>query len=276
MAKIGERTALKVVRGTRFGVYLDGGDLGEVLLPRKEVPVKCAEGELVEVFIYTDSEDRLVATTKTPTVMPGEFGKLRVVETNAVGAFLDWGLDKDLLVPFREQRTRMERGRQYLVMVRVDEGSGRMIATSRYGKFLDQTPPPWRMGDEVALLIDGRTPMGYRAIINGTHTGMLFSNEVFQPLHPGERMTGYIAGVREDGKVDLTLHPPGRARVDDLEERILMEIKARGGYWALGDHSPAAEIHDELGVSKRTFKQATGALFRKRRILIEDGGLRMV
>lgn len=276
MAKIGERTGLKVVRETRFGVYVDGGELGEVLLPRKEMPEQWEVGEDVEVFVYTDSEDRLVATTKVPLVMPGDFGRLRVVAATPVGAFLDWGLAKDLLVPFREQKSSMETGRSYVVMVRVDEESGRLIGTTRFGRYLDLVPPPWRAGDEVSLLAFGKTPMGYKAIINGTHTGLLFANEVFQPLQPGERLTGYIAAVREDGKIDLTLHPPGRARVDSLEERILLEIKARGGYWALGDESPAEEIHRELGVSKRTFKQAAGALFRKRRISLEDGGMRMV
>lgn len=276
MAKIGEQTRLQMIKDTRFGVFLDGGDLGEVLLPRKELPTQWKIGEMVEVFLYTDSEDRPVATTRKPLLLPGQFGRLRVVASTPVGAFLDWGLAKDLLVPFREQKARMEVGKFYVVHVRVDEESGRIVATTRIGRHLDLTPPPWQAGDEVALLIYGKTPMGYKAIIGSSHTGLLFGNEVFQPLQPGERLTGYIAGLREDGKIDLSLHPPGRARVNALEEQILMEIKARGGYWAINDNSPAAEIHQELGVSKRNFKQATGALFRKRQITLEPDGIRLV
>jgi len=276
MAKLGEQTRLKMLRETRFGVYLDGGELGEILLPRKELPAQWSIGEAVEVFIYTDSEDRVVATTLTPKLLPGQCGRLRVVATTPVGAFVDWGLAKDLLVPFREQRTRMETGRSYVVMVRVDEESQRLIGTARLSRHLDLTPPPWQAGDAVELLIIGRTPMGYQAVIAGTHTGMLFADEVFQPLQPGEKVAAYIAEIRDDRKIDLTLHPPGRARVNALEERILMEIKARGGYWALCDTTPAAEIHNELGVSKRTFKQAAGALFRKRHIALEPGGMRLV
>lgn len=275
MAKLGEQTRLEMLRETRFGVYLDGGELGEILLPRKELPAQWSLGEAVDVFIYTDSEDRVVATTRQPKLLPGQCGRLKVLDVTPVGAFLDWGLAKDLLVPFREQRIRMETGRFYVVMVRVDEESQRLIGTTRLTRHLDLTPPPWRAGDAVELLVIGRTPLGYQAVIAGTHTGLLFGGEVFQPLQPGEKLTGYIATVREDGKIDLSLHPPGRSRVDELERRILMEIKARGGYWALCDSSPAEEIHHELGVSKRTFKQAAGALLKKRRIVLEPDGMRL-
>ena len=276
MAKIGERGKLQILREVPFGVFLDGGELGEILLPRREMPVKWALGEAVDVFIYNDSEDRPVATLKQPSVMPGQFGRLRVLAVTPVGAFLDWGLPKDLLVPFREQKARMEVGKSYVVMVRVDEASQRIVATTRLGRHLDLTPPPWRSGDAVELIIYGKTPMGYKAIIDGSHSGLVFANDVFQPLQPGEKLKGYIAAMREDGKIDLTLHPPGRARVSGLEEQILAELAARGGYWALCDSSPADEIHRELGVSKRTFKQATGALFRKQQIALEPKGMRLL
>jgi predicted RNA-binding protein (virulence factor B family) len=275
MAKIGERASLKILREVAFGVFLDGGELGEILLPRREMPAKWAIDGMVDVFIYTDSEDRPVATLKQPLVMPGQFGRLRVVALTPVGAFLDWGLPKDLLVPFREQKARMELGKSYVVFVRVDENSQRIIASTRLGRHLDLAPPPWREGAAVDLLVYGKTPLGYKAIIGGSHSGMLFANDVFQPLQPGEKLTGYIAAVRPDGKIDLTLHPPGRARVSGLEAQILAELAARGGFWALCDNSPAAEIHRELGVSKRTFKQATGALYRKQQILIEEKGIRL-
>jgi predicted RNA-binding protein (virulence factor B family) len=276
MAKIGERASLKILREMTFGVFLDGGELGEILLPRREMPAKWELGGLVDVFLYNDSEDRPVATLKQPLLLPGQFGRLRVVALTPVGAFLDWGLPKDLLVPFREQKARMEIGKSYVVLVRVDETSRRILATTRLGRHLDLTPPPWREGEEVDLIVYGKTPLGYKAIIGGSHSGLIFATDVFQPLQPGEKLKGYIAAVREDGKIDLTLHPPGRARVTGLEGQILAELAARGGYWALCDNSPAAEIHSELGVSKRTFKQATGALFRKHKITLEPKGIRLI
>jgi len=276
MAMMGERVKLVILREKPFGLYLEGGELGEVLLPRREMPATWQIGGLVDVFIYRDSEDRPVATLQQPKAMPGEFARLRVVELTPVGAFLDWGLPKDLLVPFREQKTRMEVGHFYLVYVRLDDASGRIVATTRLGLHLDLTPPLWRGGEAVDLILYGKTPLGYKAIINGSHSGLLFANEVFQSMQPGERVKGYIAALRPDGKIDLTLHPPGRERVSDLERQILAELAARGGFWALGDHSPAEEIHSELGVSKRTFKQATGTLLRKRAIELSDKGIRLV
>ncbi|MDP3851873.1 MAG: S1-like domain-containing RNA-binding protein [Luteolibacter sp.] len=275
MANIGERASLKILREKSFGLYLDGGQLGEVLLPHREVPKDNVLGGFLDVFLYTDSEDRPVATLLTPKAMPGDFAKLKCVDVTGVGAFLDWGLAKELLVPFREQTTRMEPGKNYLVHVHVDPVSGRIIASARLPRHLDLTPHTFRAGDEVDLIIFGKTDLGYKAIINGSHSGLLFSEGVFQPLQPGEKTRGYISGIREDGKIDLTLHAPGRARVTDLEERILAELGARGGFWSIGDHSSAAEIHEELGVSKRTFKQTIGALLKKRLLQIEDRGIRL-
>lgn len=276
MAKIGERASLKILREKSFGLYLDGGELGEVLLPHREIPKDNVIGANLDVFIYTDSEDRPVATVHMPKAMPGQFAKLKCVAVTGVGAFLDWGLAKELLVPFREQIGRMEEGKTYLVHVHVDEVSGRIIASARIARQLDRTPHGHQPGDEVDLIIFGKTDLGYKAIINNAHSGLLFAEGVFQELRPGEQMKGYISTVRPDGKIDLTLHAPGRAKVQGLEERIQAELQARGGFWSLGDHSSAAEIHDELGVSKRTFKQAIGALWKKRRILIEDRGIRLV
>lgn len=275
MAKIGERAALTVLREKSFGLYLDGGELGEVLLPHKEVPPDNVIGQPLDVFLYTDSEDRPVATTRIPKAMPGEIARLKCVAVTEFGAFLDWGLAKDLLVPFREQAGRMEVGRFYVVLVRLDEVSGRIVATTRIARHLDRTPHDYRPGDEVALVIFGKTDLGYKAAVNARHSGMLFAERVFQDLRPGEKLTGYIAAVRPDGKLDLSLDPPGRARVATLEERILAELNARGGFWAIGDHSPAEEIRDELGVSKRTFKQALGALLRKQLVQIGERGIRL-
>lgn len=275
VARIGERALLNVLREKPFGLYLEGGDeLGEILLPRREMPASWEIGQPLDVFIYRDSEDRPVATTRSPKALPGTFARLQCVAATHVGAFLDWGLAKELLVPFREQKSRMEPGKHYLVHVHVDETSGRIVASTRLSRFLDLSQPNYAPGDAVELVIFGKSPLGYKAIINGTHSGLLFAEKVFQKLQPGERVKGYIAHIRDDGKIDLSLHPPGREKVDTLEQRILSELKARGGFWAIGDHSPASEIHDELGVSKRTFKQTLGALLRKKAILIEEKGIR--
>lgn len=275
VAEIGKRAVLEILREQPFGVFLDGGELGEVLLPRREMPPKWQIGGLVDVFLYNDSEDRPVATLKHPLAMPGEFARLRVIASTAVGAFLDWGLPKDLLVPFREQKTRMEVGKSYIVHLHVDQETGRIVASTRLSRYLDQSPPPWKPGDPVDLMAYGKTELGYKAIIANTHSGLLFADQVFQEIRPGERLKGFVAGIRPDGKIDLRLQPPGRGRVDDLEAAILREIEARGGFWAIGDHTPAAEVRSELGVSKRTFKQATGALLRKRKITISEKGLRL-
>lgn len=275
MTNIGTRALLTIIREKPVGVYLDAGNLGEILLPRREMPKEWAIGGQVDVFIYLDSEDRLVATLKKPRAMPGEFAKLTCIAVTPVGAFIDWGLPKDLLVPFREQKTRMEVGKSYLVKVMVDEESRRIVATTRIARHIDKTPAFYATGDEVDLTVYGKTPMGYKAIVNNAHTGLIFANEVFQELALGEKLKGWIAGVRVDGKIDLSLHPPGRSRVDDLEKQIMGELVARGGFWALTDKSPAEEIYEELGVSKRTFKQTLGALLKKRLVTHTETGIRL-
>lgn len=275
MANIGERASLQILHEKTFGLFLDGGELGEILLPRREMPVRWNLGDFVDVFLYLDSEDRQVATLKAPKVMPGQFARLKCVAVTGVGAFLDWGLPKDLMVPFREQKIRMEIGKNYIVHVHLDEQTGRIIASTRIARHMDLTPPDFRLEQEVDLIIFGKTDLGYKAIINGTHSGLIFANEVFQDLQPGEALKGYITALRPDGKINLSLHAAGRAKIDDLEGQILAELEARGGFWSLGDHSPADEINAELGVSKRAFKQATGALWKRGKIAIENNGIRL-
>ncbi len=276
MATIGERASLQILHEKTFGLFLDGGELGEILLPHREIPRGSSIGEFLDVFLYLDSEDRQVATLKTPKVMPGQFARLKCVAVTGVGAFLDWGLPKDLLVPFREQKVRMDVGKSYIVHVHLDEQTGRIIASTRIARHMDQTPHQFRVEQEVDLIVFGKTDLGYKAIINGSHSGLIFANDVFQDLQPGESLKGYIAAIRPDGKIDLSLHAAGRAKVEGLEGQILAELDARGGFWPIGDHSSAAEINEELGVSKRTFKQATGALFKKGKITIEKNGIRRV
>jgi predicted RNA-binding protein (virulence factor B family) len=275
MATIGDWVALKSVREHTAGVYLDAGDLGEVLLPRREIPDGYQAGEEVTVFLHTDSEDRPVACARRPRVMPGAWGMLKCVSISKVGAFMDWGLAKDLLVPFREQTTRMIEGRSYAVWVKVDAVSRRIIGTMRITRQLDRITHRLHAGDSVELVVYGKSPLGYKAVVNGAWSGLLFADDVFEDLRLGERRDGYVRTVRSDGKLDVSLQPPGRARVDDLEKQILAELKARGGFWAIGDHTPAEEIREELGVSKRTFKQAVGALLKRRRIRMDERGLRL-
>jgi len=277
MPKIGERVALTVLREAPPGVFLDGGDeLGEVLLPRRELPPVWKLGGLVRVFLYTDSEDRPIATCKRPKAMPGEFAYLECVAVSGVGAFVNWGLQKDLLVPFREQKDPMEVGRSYVVHVHLDPESDRVVASRRLNRYLSQEPPSYAEGEEVDLILFGKTDLGYKAIINGKHSGVLFENEVHRRLRAGEETKGYIVQVRSDGKIDLSLYPPGRARIDDLEMRIEDELIKRGGSWELCDSSSPEQINKALGVSKKAFKQATGALFRRRRIMIDKDGITLI
>lgn len=277
MAGIGEWARLRIVRESKHGLLLDAGaELGEVLLPRREVPDSWSAGGELDVFLYHDSEDRPIATTRRPKAMPGEFALLKVLEVTPVGAFLDWGLPKDLLLPFGEKKVHLEAGRSYVVRVALDPESGRLIASQRLGRYLSRDRPRYVEGEEVDLLLYARTDLGYSAIVDGRHRGLLYANEVFRPLRPGERTKGYIREIRPDGKIDLSLYPIGREAIGDLESRIEGELRRRGGSWHLCDSSPAEEIHRELGVSKKAFKQATGALFRRRRIVIDDDGIRLV
>ena len=277
MTNLGDRAELTIVREKPPGLILDGGEeLGEILLPKREMPKRWELGGTVEVFLYCDSEDRPVATMKHPKAMPGEFAYLEATAITEVGVFLDWGLPKDLLLPFGEQKERIELGRSYVVRITVDEKSGRIIASRKIGRYLSHEQVDYREGEEVELMLFGKTDLGYKAIVNGRHEGLLFANQVFRRLRAGERTVGYVKRVRDDGKIDLVLAAPGRANVEALEERILAELERGGGQWELCDKSPAEAIYAALGVSKKAFKQATGALYRKRRIVIGEDEIRLV
>jgi predicted RNA-binding protein (virulence factor B family) len=275
MAEIGKKNRLEVIKELDFGSYLDGGELGEILLPRRYVPKNSGPGSILEVFLYFDSEDRIIATTEKPLAMVGEFACLKVVSVESVGAFLDWGLKKDLLVPFREQKQKMERGRSYVVFVYFDEKSRRIAASSRLEKFLDKSSGGFREGDEVDLLIYDRIGIGYKAIVNRRSSGLLYDNEVYGNLKTGERLNGFIKKVREDNKIDLSLFKHGPEKDGDLPEKILEILKKGGGFMALSDRSSPHAISVLLGVSKKTFKKAIGSLYKKRIIVIEDGGIRL-
>ncbi|MCR4345089.1 MAG: S1-like domain-containing RNA-binding protein [Candidatus Scalindua sp.] len=276
MAEIGVFNNLRVIKEVDFGVYLDGGEHEEILLPRRYVPENCKVDDNIRVFIYLDSEDRFIATTETPYAMVGDFALLKVVAVEFVGAFLDWGLLKDLLVPFGEQSPTMEMDKSYIVKIYVDKKSNRIAATTRLDRYLDNEPGNFHAGQEVELLICNQTDIGYKAIINGTHWGILYSNEVFQPLTSGQKITGYIKKVRSDNKIDLSLHKPGHERVDDITDTILNVLKEQGGFISVTDKSTPETIYKLFGVSKKTYKKAIGAIYRKRLITIENDGIKLM
>lgn len=270
--EIGKVNKLKVLREVSIGVYLDGDTIGDVLLPKRYVPEGTKEGDEVEVFIHLDSEDRLIATTERPLAQVGEFAWLKVVSVSKFGAFLDWGLMKDLLVPFREQKEKMEGDRYYAVYVYFDDETGRIVASAKVDRFLDNVSPDYNPGDEVKLFVVGRTELGYKAVINGLHSGLLYYNQVFKPLQLGQQTKGYIARVREDEKIDLLLERPGYEKVDELSQKLLDALQKAGGFLPLTDKSVPADIEQRLGMSKKTFKKAIGALYKQRLIeLLPDG-----
>ncbi|GAF03890.1 CvfB family protein [Saccharicrinis fermentans] len=277
MTEIGKYNVLRVVKDLDFGLYLDGGeDLGEILLPRRYVPVNCSVDDELEVFIYLDSEDRLIATTEMPEATVGEFAFLEAVSVGKVGAFLDWGLPKDLLVPFREQKMDMEKGKKYVVYIYLDDESRRIAASSKIEKFLDNLPPEYAEGQEVDLMIFHQSELGYKAIVNGTHTGMLYDNEVFRNLKRGDKMKGFIKKVREDDKIDLVLEKPGYGKVDGIAQSLLSRLEKANGFMDMTDKSPADEINRRLGISKKNFKKAVGALYKQKMIAIEEDGIRLL
>ncbi|WP_346857608.1 S1-like domain-containing RNA-binding protein [uncultured Draconibacterium sp.] len=276
MLEIGKINTLTINRETDNGVYLDGGDHGEILMPKKFVTDEVKAAGVAEVFVYTDSEDRLVATTETPLAMVGDFACLTVKATSSFGAFLDWGLPKDLLVPFREQRSKMMEGNSYWVYIYLDLLSNRIAASAKLNKFLDNTPPEYAKGQEVDLIIMEETDLGYKAIVNLEHSGMLYKNQVFQNLETGLRTKGYINKVRNDEKIDLLLEKPGYEKVDAISEKILNELRENRGFMAVSDKTSPEMIQSMFGISKKSFKKAIGSLYKKQLISFESDGIKLV
>ncbi|MBK6345290.1 MAG: GntR family transcriptional regulator [Bacteroidales bacterium] len=276
MAIPGKSCTLNIAKILDFGVYLDGEQLGEILLPMKWVPEGCRPDDQVEVFIYFDSEDRLIATTQKPLAQVGEFALLKVKAVNEIGAFLDWGLEKDLLVPFREQKTKMIADRSYLVYIYADPKTGRLTGSAKLEQFFDRDTDELEAGHEVDLIIWAKSDLGYKAIINNRYEGLIYDGDIFTDLQRGEHMKGYLIRIREDGKIDLSLHKPGFEKVDDLSAKILAMLEQQHGYLGLSDKSPAEEIYLMLGASKKTFKKAIGGLFKQKLILLEENGIRLI
>ena len=267
---------LTVVKAVDFGLYLDGGREGEILLPSRYVPENTQIGDEIDVFLYLDSEERLIATTEHPKAMVGDFAYLQVAWVNNFGAFLDWGLMKDLFVPFREQKMKMLKGQSYIVHLHIDEESYRIMASAKVERFLSKDMPPYKEGDEVDVLVWQKTDLGFKVIVDNRFGGLLYDSEVFRSLHTGDRTKAYIKQVRPDGKLDLTLNLHGKAAVDDFSEVLLEHLHKNGGKTSLGDKSPAEEIYARFGVSKKVFKKAVGDLYKRRLIEIVPDGLRLV
>jgi len=275
MTLLGKINKLKVVKSLDFGFYLDGEDKGEILLPIKQVPKGTEIGSTLDVFIYKDSEDRIIATTEKPFGMVGEFVLLRTQEVNKIGAFMDWGLVKNLLVPFGEQKKRMEVGRWYIVYIYVDDETERIVGSAKLDKFLNIEPPQYVEKQEVNLLKKKKTEMGYTAIVNNAHSGMLYNNEIFQDLNVGQKVRGFVKKMREDGKIDLSINRSGFKQIDSVSKSIIELLEENNNYIAITDKSDPQLIYDTFAVSKKNFKKAIGNLYKNRLILIEEEGIRL-
>lgn len=273
--KLGKYNQLTVVKEVDFGIYLDGDDDGEILLPTRYVPEGCKPGDVLNVFIYLDIEERLIATTLDPLVQVGEFAFLEVAWVNEFGAFLNWGLMKDLFVPFREQKMKMQKGRSYIVHVHIDEESYRIVGSAKVERYLSKDMPVYTPGKEVDILIWQKTDLGFKAIVENKYSGLLYENEIFQPIETGMQLKAYVKQVREDGKIDLELQKSGAKKVDDFADVLLQHIKDKGGFTSLNDKSAAEDIYETFGVSKKTFKKAVGDLYKKRVVVLEERGIRL-
>ena len=275
MAEVGKFNKLQVVKEVDFGVYLDGGELDTILLPQRYVPEGCEIGDWVEVFLYFDSEDLLIATTETPKVEVGRCEMLKVIDINNAGAFMDWGLPKDLLVPYSEQHKPMEVGYSYVVYVFHDQDSDRIAASTRLQDHLAEESVWIKPRQSVDLLIAGRTDLGYKAVINDQYLGLIFRDDAFRPLKIGERLPGFVKNIRADGKIDLLISQGTLQGDHDLGEQIIEKLRASGGISTLTDKSDPDEIYRQFKVSKKKYKQALGTLYKSRRITLAPNQIKL-
>lgn len=273
--KLGDYNELKVVKTVDFGIYLDGGDEGEILMPSRYVPEGIRPGDVIECFLYLDQDERLVATTEEPLARVGEFACLEVAWVNEYGAFLNWGLMKDLFCPFREQKMRMVKGNQYVVYVHIDEESYRIMASAKVEHFLSKERPAYKHGEEVDLLVWQKTELGFKVIIDNKFAGLVYEDQVFRHLQTGDRLKGYIANIRPDGKIDVTVQPTGRRQTLDFSEVLLKYLQENGGACDLGDKSDAEDIKRRFQVSKKVYKRAVGDLYKRHLIVISDEGIKL-
>ncbi|MCC6722219.1 MAG: GntR family transcriptional regulator [Bacteroidia bacterium] len=276
IVEIGKFNSLQVLKKLDFGIYLDGKQHGEILMPRQYVPEGTEIGDTVDCFIYYDSEDRIIATTLHPMATVDEFAVLRVVSVNQSGAFLFWGLPKDILVPYSEQKTRMTEDKSYVVFIYVDSLTKRIVASSKIEKFLSTSVPEYEEGQEVALIVYQKTDIGYKVVIDGKHTGVIHFSDVFKNLFIGDKLKGYVKSIKDDIKINIVLQKPGYTVIDDISRKILEYIKSNHGFVSYTDKTPADVIYREFGISKKTFKKSVGLLYKKRLLIIENNGLRVI
>ncbi len=276
MLHLGIKNTLRILRGTGVGMFLGDEEGNDVLLPKKYVPENAIVGDDIEVFIYRDSEDRIIATNLEPKIQLNQFACLQVKSVTAIGAFLDWGLEKDLFVPFREQNKKMEEGRWYAVYLYLDEETDRLVASCKVNRYFEKENIDLQVGQEVDLLIFEETDLGLNAVINNKYKGLIYENEIFQRIKIGTRTKGFIKNLRDDNRVDLSLQKQGYANVEPNAERILEKLKANNGFLDVTDKSDSNYVMYQLEMSKKTFKKAVGALYRQKIIRIEDDGLYLV
>jgi len=276
MAELGKINRLRVVKLLDFGAYLDGGELGEILMPARYLPVRCDIDDELEVFIYRDSEDRLIATTESPRAQVGEFALLRTAAVNEMGAFMDWGLMKDLLVPFSEQKPRMQIDKSYVVRIFIDEETHRIVGSARIDDFLyRESEGELKAGDAVKLFVANRSELGYQVIVDNIYWALLHHNEVPQALRRGQCVDGFIKQIRSDNRIDACLHLKARARTDEITDLILDKLESAGGFLPFHDNSEPEAIRDQFGISKKSFKKGIGALYKQHHITLEPDGIRL-
>ncbi|RZS93692.1 CvfB family protein [Aquimarina brevivitae] len=276
MLELGKYNTLKIVRERDPGLFLEDEDGNDVLLPNKFVPEDFEIEDMIEVFIYLDNEERIIATTQKPYATVNSFAVLKCTSVSEIGAFLDWGLDKELFVPFKEQASRMKEGYKYLVYVYLDEETNRLAASSKTNKFLSNNLVLLAPYDQVDLIASHPSPNGWNMIVNEKHIGLVFSDDIFQKLSPGDRLKGYVKKVRPDGKIDLTLRRHGFRGIEPDAEKVLEKLKASGGFLRLNDKSAPEDIKEAFQLSKKSFKRAIGSLYKSRIIVIEPEGIRLI
>ena len=273
MAAIGRVSTVRVTRVSSPGVYVDASPLGEVLIPHKHCTTELHEGDDIDAFIYLDGQGRLIATQQRPLAQVGEFAYLRAVSNSDYGTFLDWGLDKDLFVPFAEQHVPLQTAKSYLVYVHINQQDGRIMASSRVDRFLqDESNDQFVAGQEVKLIVANSTDLGFKVIVDNSHSGVLYKNEVAQRLSFGQSLVGFVRRVREDGRLDISLHG-GRKAQSSYDQQVMQYLHEQDGFMALHDKSDPADIERVLGMSKKSFKRAISALYKARKIRIEDDGI---
>ncbi|MDA9556077.1 S1-like domain-containing RNA-binding protein [Vibrio sp.] len=277
MIEIGKVNRLTIVKKADFGVFLDAGEFGNVLLPVRFVPEDAKVEDEIDAFLYFDSENEIVATTETPLAQVGEWAMMTIDGVSSIGAFAGWGIKaKDLLIPFSEQRTRFREGQNVLVYVYRDKASGRIVGTTKFNKLLDKTKPDYQTNEMVDLIIAERSDLGFKAIVNEQHWGMIFPSDVFGKLHIGKKLKGYIKNIREDDKIDLSLQKIGVGKMDDLSLKILETLEKKGGSLPLSDKSSPDEIFAVFRTSKGTFKKTIGGLFKQGKITLSKEGISLV